>query len=165
MGELTMNSLRSKKISDQLFRRRWLVMPFIGLMVITIESLEHYLVRETLLSLHYFIEVLVYGIAIPIIGVLLIGWIDRANKARDNLEQLVQERTVALERAIQAEELLKEQYQFMTNVIESLRHPFYVIDAVDYTIKMANSASYAGELHENPSAIILSMEEVRHVMI
>ena len=151
MGDFTMNSLRSKKISDQLFRRRWLVIPIIGLMVIFIESLEHYLVRDTLLSLHYFIEVLVYGIAIPIIGVLIIGWIDRVGKARDHLEQPIQERTVALERAIQTEALLKEQYQFMTTVFESLPHPFYVIDAADYTIKMANSASYVGVLHENTS--------------
>jgi PAS domain S-box-containing protein len=46
----------------------------------------------------------------------------------------------------QAEELLEAQNQFIVNVFESLTHPFYVVDANDYTIKMANSAAYQGEL-------------------
>lgn len=46
----------------------------------------------------------------------------------------------------QAEELLRAQNQFITTVFESLAHPFYVIDANDYTIKMANSATYRGDL-------------------
>jgi PAS domain S-box-containing protein len=36
--------------------------------------------------------------------------------------------------------------QFLEKVLESLTHPFYVIDARDYTIKMANSAARFGEL-------------------
>ncbi len=47
-----------------------------------------------------------------------------------------------------AEELLRDQNQFITNVFESLAHPFYVIDANDYTVKMANSAAHRGELPE-----------------
>jgi two-component system nitrate/nitrite sensor histidine kinase NarX len=43
-------------------------------------------------------------------------------------------------------ELLREQNQLINTVFESLAHPFYVIDANDYTIKMANSAAYRGEL-------------------
>ncbi|MHA1909495.1 MAG: ATP-binding protein [Candidatus Thorarchaeota archaeon] len=35
---------------------------------------------------------------------------------------------------------------FMENVIESLTHPFYVINASDYTIRMANRAASLGEL-------------------
>jgi PAS domain S-box-containing protein len=46
----------------------------------------------------------------------------------------------------QAEELLRAQNEFITTVFESLAHPFYVIDADDYTIKMANSATYPSEL-------------------
>ncbi|MGB3702304.1 MAG: PAS domain-containing protein, partial [Anaerolineales bacterium] len=45
-----------------------------------------------------------------------------------------------------AESQLKDQNQFVMNVFESLSYPFYVIDARDYTIKMANSAANAGEL-------------------
>jgi PAS domain S-box-containing protein len=49
---------------------------------------------------------------------------------------------------MQAEELLRDQTQFITTVFESLAHPFYVVDANDYTIKMANSAAYLGTLSE-----------------
>jgi PAS domain S-box-containing protein len=41
----------------------------------------------------------------------------------------------------QAEKQLKEQNDFLQNVIESLPHPFYVIDIEDYSIVLANSAS------------------------
>jgi signal transduction histidine kinase len=37
---------------------------------------------------------------------------------------------------------------FVASVIEALNHPFYVIDAETYVVKMANSAAYAGELPE-----------------
>ncbi len=41
----------------------------------------------------------------------------------------------------QAEEKLREQKDFLSSVLESLGHPFFVISADDYTIKMANSAA------------------------
>lgn len=41
----------------------------------------------------------------------------------------------------QVEEQIQEQNIFLNNITESLTHPFYVIDALDYTIKMANSAA------------------------
>ncbi len=40
-----------------------------------------------------------------------------------------------------AENRIREHNEFLNNVIEALSHPFYVIDANDYTIKMANSAT------------------------
>jgi PAS domain S-box-containing protein len=40
-----------------------------------------------------------------------------------------------------AEENIKQQKEFLNNIIESLTYPFYVLDANDYTIKMANSAA------------------------
>ncbi len=39
------------------------------------------------------------------------------------------------------EKQLRKNNEFLNNVIESLSHPFYVIDADDYTVAMANSAS------------------------
>jgi PAS domain S-box-containing protein len=39
------------------------------------------------------------------------------------------------------DEKLKEQNRFLNLVLESLSHPFYVINADDYTIQMANSAA------------------------
>lgn len=46
----------------------------------------------------------------------------------------------------QTEEQVVEQNEFINHVLESLTHPFYVLDANDYTIKMANSAAIKGEL-------------------
>ena len=39
------------------------------------------------------------------------------------------------------EEEIRKQNIFLKNVIESLNHPFYVIDAIDYKVKLANSFS------------------------
>ncbi|TET63642.1 PAS domain S-box protein, partial [Candidatus Bathyarchaeota archaeon] len=43
---------------------------------------------------------------------------------------------------------ISRQNEFLNSVLESLTHPFYVIDANDYTIKMANSAAHLGSLSE-----------------
>ncbi len=56
----------------------------------------------------------------------------------------------------QAEARLKEQNQFITTVFESLRHPFYVVDAYDYTIKMANSAALSGQLPDSVTCYALT---------
>jgi PAS domain S-box-containing protein len=42
----------------------------------------------------------------------------------------------------EAEEKIKQQNEFLNNVLESLTHPFYVVDIHDYTIKTANSAAF-----------------------
>jgi PAS domain S-box-containing protein len=41
---------------------------------------------------------------------------------------------------------LQEQHKFLTNILESLTHPFYVINAADYTVTMANSAARLGPM-------------------
>jgi signal transduction histidine kinase len=43
-------------------------------------------------------------------------------------------------------ERFSEQAKFLETVLESLTHPFYVIDAEDYTIKIANSAARLGRI-------------------
>jgi len=48
----------------------------------------------------------------------------------------------------QAEEQIKQQNAFLSSILESLTHPFYVIDIHDYTIKMANSAARSQGLSE-----------------
>ncbi len=48
----------------------------------------------------------------------------------------------------QAEAKIVEQNKFLTNALESLTHPFYVIDAATYTIKMSNSAANLNQLDE-----------------
>jgi PAS domain S-box-containing protein len=39
----------------------------------------------------------------------------------------------------------RRQESFLESVFESVTHPFYVIDAVDYTVKMANSAAVGSD--------------------
>ena len=57
---------------------------------------------------------------------------------------------------VQTEALLRSQNQFITTVFESLRHPFYVIDASDYTITMANSAAHSGDFPETVTCYALT---------
>ncbi len=40
-----------------------------------------------------------------------------------------------------AEEQIRQQNEFLHRILESLTHPFYVVDAQDYTVQMANSAA------------------------
>ncbi len=46
---------------------------------------------------------------------------------------------------------LRHQNKFFHHVLESLTHPFYVLDANDYTIVMANSAARLGNLSTKPT--------------
>ncbi|MFP5212159.1 MAG: sensor histidine kinase, partial [Acidobacteriota bacterium] len=43
-----------------------------------------------------------------------------------------------------SEEKIRQQNEFLRHVIESLAHPFYVLDAETYRIKMANTAAIQG---------------------
>ncbi|MGD9211783.1 MAG: PAS domain S-box protein, partial [Desulfobacteraceae bacterium] len=46
----------------------------------------------------------------------------------------------------QAEQKIREQNKFLTNILESLTYPFVVIDASDYSIKIANSAAVKSQI-------------------
>ena len=46
----------------------------------------------------------------------------------------------------QMEERIRQQNVFLNDVLESLAHPFYVIDVNDYAIKMVNSAAHLGDI-------------------
>ncbi len=50
-----------------------------------------------------------------------------------------------------AEKELQQQNEFLNIVMKSLTHPFYVIDANNYTIKIANQAANMGSLSGNPT--------------
>ena len=54
------------------------------------------------------------------------------------------------------EELVKEQGEFLGNILDSLTHPFYVIDVNDYTVKMANHAAGFGDLSEGKTCYALT---------
>jgi signal transduction histidine kinase/predicted transcriptional regulator/CheY-like chemotaxis protein len=63
----------------------------------------------------------------------------------------------AVKKKLQDEEAeLSKQNEFLNNILECLTHPFYVIDANDYTIKMANSAGQMGKLPEKATCYMLS---------
>lgn len=55
-----------------------------------------------------------------------------------------------------AEEKIRFQNNFLTSVINSLPHPFFVIDAVSYRVQMANSAAHKGPIPENATCFNLS---------
>jgi len=55
-----------------------------------------------------------------------------------------------------AEEKIKGQNEFLINVIESFAHPFYVLDANNYRIKMANFAAHLGSLSEHSTCYALT---------
>jgi len=55
-----------------------------------------------------------------------------------------------------AQEQTRQQNEFLNSVVESLTHPFYVLDAHDYTIKMANSATRLGRLAENTTCYAMT---------
>jgi PAS domain S-box-containing protein len=44
-----------------------------------------------------------------------------------------------------AEQRLREQNEFLNKVLDSLTHPFYVVDANDYTVRIANPAARAAD--------------------
>jgi len=55
-----------------------------------------------------------------------------------------------------AEQKIKDQNKFLTNVIESLTHPFYVINVNDFTIEMANSAANLGNISGDQKCFFLT---------
>ncbi len=83
------------------------------------------------------------------------------------LEQTVAERTAELEHQNsqlettltarkRAEETIKHQNEFLKSVLESLTHPFYIINAHDFTIQLGNSASQFDNLSEKSTCYALT---------
>ena len=56
---------------------------------------------------------------------------------------------------------ITEYADFLDLVLESLPYPFYVIDAFDYTVKVANSAAQFGRLSENSTCHALTHKSDR----
>lgn len=107
-------------------------------------------------------------LAVPaIIGEELVGQIALANSPKDYTDrdlEAVKRLAVLYAMAIQrrqAEENIKQQKEFLNNVIESLTYPFYVIDANDYTIKMANLAAGPANLSETTTCHALTHRSKR----
>ncbi len=63
----------------------------------------------------------------------------------------------SLEQKCQVVEMeLRQQNKFFHHVLESLTHPFYVLDANNYTIVMANSAARLGNISARPTCYALT---------
>ncbi len=78
---------------------------------------------------------------------------------RNDLEAHVAERTATLEalnaqlrneiaECEQAQKTIQAEHEFVNTVLESLSHPFYIVDADDYTVKKANPAAIAAGIRE-----------------
>ena len=61
----------------------------------------------------------------------------------------------------QAEEKIRQQNEFLNNILDSLTHPFYVIDTSNRTIKMANIAAQPGILSDEQTCYSLIHHEDR----
>ena len=55
-----------------------------------------------------------------------------------------------------AEEMIRQKNEFLNHVLESLTQPFYVIDAEDFTVTLANSAAGFGKLTKNSKCYALT---------
>jgi PAS domain-containing protein len=80
---------------------------------------------------------------------LLQAELARAHRRIVELESLEQKCQIV-------ESELRQQNKFFHHVLESLTHPFYVLDANNYTIIMANSAARLGNLSARPTCYALT---------
>jgi len=72
----------------------------------------------------------------------LVHEIERLRQRISQLEEAAQPvRSADGEASSNGDETIRQQERFLANVLESLAHPFYVIDANDYSVITANSAS------------------------
>jgi PAS domain S-box-containing protein len=53
-------------------------------------------------------------------------------------------------------EAARQQNQFLTRILEALPHPFYVVDANDYTVQIANPAAGLGKLTDRVTCYALT---------
>ena len=67
------------------------------------------------------------------------------NDTSDRVQGLVLSLAETTERKL-AEERIQQQNEFLESTLESLAHPFYVVNALDYTVIMANSAARLSKL-------------------
>ena len=100
----------------------------------------------------WFIEwwnAVIQGLAFSVVA-LTISIIRRVFDQRQELNANLTETVRSLEEAGRkrwlAEQEVVRRNEFLNHVFESLTHPFYVVDAEDYTVIMANSAAVPGKL-------------------
>ena len=67
-------------------------------------------------------------------------------KEEGNLINAIAERLGKVTERMRTEQQVREQRQFLQNVLDSLPHPFYVINAETHIVEMANAAVHTGRL-------------------
>ena len=77
-------------------------------------------------------------------------------KRNDELGELAMAFNAMTSRLVETLSAYEKEKNFVQNAIESLSHPFYVIDAKDYTIKLANSAAGLSKFHEKDTCYKLT---------
>jgi signal transduction histidine kinase len=86
------------------------------------------------------------------------GNLQKTTTSIDNLNREIAERKKVEETLRVSRSELSQQNDFLNNILESLTHPFYVVDANDYTVKMANSAARAGDLNKDLKCYALAYD-------
>jgi len=93
-------------------------------------------------------------------------------KSRNELEIHVRERAAELAKTNEqlrkeiierknAESVLRQHDEFLTSVLDSLEHPFLVINIDDFTIDMINSTAWRGKLAKGAKCYEISHRKVR----
>ncbi len=94
----------------------------------------------------FYIQLLAAGIIFIFVLAVCYTYIGRIEK---NLQQSHTELRTEISEKQAACETVSQQHKFLHNVIDSLNQPFYVIDANDYTIILANSAAQRSKINHN----------------
>ena len=79
--------------------------------------------------------------------------------ANENLEAEIEQRIKVEQTLRESRKELNKQNKFLNNVLESLTYPFYVINANDYTVLMANPAAYPEKLPEKATCYTLLYDQ------
>ncbi len=86
------------------------------------------------------------------IGILSGSFNEMTSKLLETIDSLKQQ----MAERRQAEEQIIRQNELMNNILNSMTHPFYVIDANDYIVKLANPAARFGVLTGNVTCYVLT---------
>jgi PAS domain-containing protein len=80
----------------------------------------------------------------------------REMNMKEQLEEINKQLRKNIEKRKKAEGFIAKQNKFLNRVMESLTHPFYVIDVYDYRIVAANSAARFGGLTDRSTCYSLT---------
>ncbi|SHO50237.1 ATP-binding protein [Desulfopila aestuarii] len=135
-------------------RRRWsLLTALMGCFVLGYLGFVVIIVTGVVFPVELLVGGVFLGGALFVVVVLMLSkaTITELYHLNNGLESAVRKRTAELEASnssLQKSQIdIKEQKRFLENVLNSLGHPFYVINVHDYSIALANAASGFGDLN------------------